>query len=177
MKFAFKITLTKPDILWNVNVQIATVCPCIYFSAAQNTQTQKTIFLLTKKSWMIYQRHQYKIDAISIGVKSLRLMNLYGRILKFIHCEKATTFEKSSICVWHYLAPTKLSRICFQFFVAFSEYLNFKSLKFAAWNPLWHKLYRIIRAKAEIFVSFWDYMNFKSPRQTHFWVAWGTWQV
>ena len=26
LKFAFKITITKPDFLWNVNVQIATVC-------------------------------------------------------------------------------------------------------------------------------------------------------
>ena len=26
LKFAFKITFTKPDFLWNVNVQIATVC-------------------------------------------------------------------------------------------------------------------------------------------------------
>ena len=26
-KFTFKITLSKPDILWNVHVQIATVCP------------------------------------------------------------------------------------------------------------------------------------------------------
>ena len=28
MKFTFKITLSKPDILWNVNVQISTVCNC-----------------------------------------------------------------------------------------------------------------------------------------------------
>ena len=27
LKFAFKITFTKPNFLWNVNVQIATVCP------------------------------------------------------------------------------------------------------------------------------------------------------
>ena len=30
LKLAFKITLTKPEILWNVNVQIATVCTGIF---------------------------------------------------------------------------------------------------------------------------------------------------
>ena len=31
LKFAFKITNTKPDFLWNVNVQIATVCIGSFF--------------------------------------------------------------------------------------------------------------------------------------------------
>ena len=58
LKFAFKITFTKPDFLWNVNVQIATVCKRIHEESLSCLKCNHTF--KSKKGLIFHDRVAHK---------------------------------------------------------------------------------------------------------------------
>ena len=60
---------------------------------------------------------------------------LFFCLQKWIYSEKATTFWEISTIYLYHVVPVKFTVELLQNFVAFSEYMNFKSLQSVCWNP------------------------------------------